>query len=275
MGVAVNDFDWPPVPYTEYLQQELEAQTRYEYLNPALDRRYDPVVVGGNAMYPIIQPGDVVLVDTGNTRPEDGRVVAVRVTGGRTLIGYWHPRDGNPVLQQERTDAVIDLAQYPHWSIYGIITKVIGRDIQPRPASPEVALGPEEARMDVTPGQAQWVIERLLADRRISAKDVNEYLAGMQGEIRDLEQRLADLRGAAGTPAVAAPVARTAVAPVKARKRRTGGKKGHPRGIAGTLAVLLRSIPAAEHAAIAAIRADKGIKAAINAARAAAKALGK
>jgi peptidase S24-like protein len=267
----VNDFDWPPVPYTEYLRQELEAQTRHDYLNPALDRRYDPVVVGGNAMHPIIQSGDVVLVDTGNTRPEDGRVIAVRVTGGRTLIGYWHPRDGNPVLQQERTDAVIDLAKYPNWSIYGIITKVIGRDIQLRPALPDVALQPEAARMDVTPGQAQWVIERLLADRRISAKDVNQYLAGMQGEIRDIEQRLADLRGAAGTPSAAAPTARTAVAPAKTRKRRAGGKKGHPRGIAGTLVVLLRSIPAAEHAAIAAIRANKGIKAAIGAARAAVK----
>jgi len=269
MGVAVNDFDWPPVPYTEYLQKELDRQTRYAYLNPGLDRRYDPVVVGGNAMHPVIQRGDVVLVDTGDTRPEDGRVVAVRVTGGRTLIGYWHPRDGNPVLQQERTDAVIDLAQYPNWSIYGVITKVVGRDIPPRPAAPDVALEAEEARMDVTPGQAQWIIERLLADRRISAKDVNQYLAGMQGEIRDIERRLSDLRGAAGTPTVAAPAARTAVAPAKTRKRRAGGKKGHPRGIAGTLAVLLRSIPAAEHAAIAAIRADKGIKAAIKAAQSA------
>jgi hypothetical protein len=35
--------------------------------------------------------------------------------------------------------------------------------------------------------------------------------------------------------------------------------------------VLLRTLPAAEHAAIQAIRADKGIKAAIKAARAAAK----
>jgi stage V sporulation protein SpoVS len=68
---------------------------------------------------------------------------------------------------------------------------------------------------------------------------------------------------------VAAPA--TAGAPAKTRKRRAGGKKGHPRGIAGTLAVLLRSIPAAEHAAIAAIRANKGIKAAISAARAAVK----
>jgi len=125
--------------------------------------------------------------------------------------------------------------------------------------------------MDVTPGQAQWVIERLLADRRISARDVNQYLAGMQGEIRDIEQRLSNLRGAAGTAPLAAPAARTAAAPAKTRKRRAGGAKGHPRGIAGTLAVLLRSIPAPEHAAIAAIRADKGIKAAIAAAKAAVK----
>jgi hypothetical protein len=126
--------------------------------------------------------------------------------------------------------------------------------------------------MDVTLGQALWIVERLLADRRISAKDVNQYLADMQGEIRDIERRLSDLRGAAGTPSVATPAARTAVASAKTRKRRrVGGKKGHPRGIAGTLAVLLRSIPAAEHAAIAAIRANKGVKAAILAARAAAK----
>jgi hypothetical protein len=79
VGVAVNDFDWPPVPYAEYLQKELDRQTRYAYLNPGLDRRYDPVVVGGNAMHPVIQRGDVVLVDTGNTRPED--VASPRLTG--------------------------------------------------------------------------------------------------------------------------------------------------------------------------------------------------
>ena len=60
----------------------------------------------------------------------------------------------------------------------------------------------------------------------------------------------------------------------KTRKRRGGGRKkgsGHPRGIAGTLAVLLRAIPATEHAAIQAIRADQGIRAAINAAQRAVK----
>lgn len=122
--------------------------------------------------------------------------------------------------------------------------------------------------IDVTPGQAQWVLERLLAQRRITSSEVRSMLAGLSTEIADIEQRLASLREAGGSRPVAARAPRRAAKARKAPKRRTGGKKGHPRGIAGTLAVLLRSIPAAEHAAIAAIRADKGIKAAIIAAKA-------
>lgn len=125
---------------------------------------------------------------------------------------------------------------------------------------------------NITGGQAQWIIERLLADRRISPQDVRHYVADMGREIQDLEQRLASLRAAAsGGPAVSAPAGSVTG---HTKKRRLGHPKkgsGHPRGIAGTLAVLLRSIPAAEHAAIAAIRADHGITAAINAARAAVK----
>ncbi len=124
----------------------------------------------------------------------------------------------------------------------------------------------------VTAGQAQWVVKRLLADRRISPQDVQRYVADMGREIQDLERRLASLRAAAGN----GPVASTAPRSVTANtgKRRPGRPKkgsGHPCGIAGTLAVLLRSIPAAEHAMITAIRADQGIKAAISAARAAVK----
>jgi hypothetical protein len=191
---TAGDFDWPPVPYSQFLRQQLAAETHYEYINPSLDRRYDPVVVGGNAMHPVIQRSDVILIDTGNKKPEDGQPVAVRVGGGRTLIGYWCNRDGKPVLEQERTDAVIDLSQYPNWSVYGIVTKIIGRGIPPHQTSLEVALGLEEPRMDVTPGQAQWVVERLLAERRISAKDVSQYLDDMLGEIRDIERRLVSLR---------------------------------------------------------------------------------
>jgi hypothetical protein len=125
--------------------------------------------------------------------------------------------------------------------------------------------------MDLTAGQAQWVVERLLAERRITSSEVRSMLAGLSTEIADIERRLASLREAGGTGSVAARMPRSAPPAPKTRKRRAGGQKGHPRGIAGTLAVLLRSIPAAEHAAIAAIRADKGIKAAIAAAKAAVK----
>ena len=122
----------------------------------------------------------------------------------------------------------------------------------------------------VTTGQAQWVLERLLADRRISQQDVQRYVADMGREIQDLERRLASLREAAGNGPVVSPVPQGAT-PMTAKRRpgRPNKGSGHPRGIAGTLAVLLRSIPAGEHAAITAIRANQGIKAAISAARAA------
>jgi hypothetical protein len=119
----------------------------------------------------------------------------------------------------------------------------------------------------VTPGQAKWIVERLIATKKISAADVRGIVADMNTEIADIERRLASLREAAGKDRTSsAPTSRAGLTS-RGRKPPAGRKKGHPRGIAGTLAVLLRSIPAAEHAAIAAIRADKGIKAAIKAAR--------
>ena len=122
----------------------------------------------------------------------------------------------------------------------------------------------------VSPAQAQWIVERLLADRRISAADVRGLLSDLGQEIREIEQRLSGLRDAAGHSPVASPTPRSEAPAVTTRKRAGRRKKGHPRGIAGTLAVLLRSIPAAEHAAIGAIRSNQGIKAAIKAAQAAA-----
>jgi hypothetical protein len=123
----------------------------------------------------------------------------------------------------------------------------------------------------VTPAQAHWIVERLIADRRISAADVRGLLSDLADEIADIERRLAGLREASGHGPVASPAPLSEAPAAKPRKRAGRRKKGHPRGIAGTLAVLLRSIPAAEHAAIAEIRANQGIKAAIKAAQAVAK----
>jgi hypothetical protein len=129
----------------------------------------------------------------------------------------------------------------------------------------------ERTAVAVSPAQAQWIVERLIADRRISAAEVRSLLLGLGQEITEIERRLSTLREASGSASVASPAPRSEAPVAKTRKRQGRKKKGHPRGIAGTLAVLLRSIPAAEHAAIAAIRADKGIKAAIKAAKAAGK----
>lgn len=130
------------------------------------------------------------------------------------------------------------------------------------------------AVIPVTPGQAQWIVERMLAEGRISAADVRNTLAAMGNEIAELERRLAALRAARGDDLVSAQPPRSAPPARKTRKRRGGRRRkasGHPRGIAGTLAVLLRSVAAAEHAGIQAIRANLGIRAAIDAAKRAVK----
>jgi hypothetical protein len=132
----------------------------------------------------------------------------------------------------------------------------------------------KSAAIGVTPGQAQWIVEWMIAERRIAAADVRNILADMGEEIAELERRLATLREVRGDASAGLQAPRSEPPARKTRKRRGGRRKvasGHPRGIAGTLAVLLRSIPAAEHAAIQAIRADQGIRAAIKAAQAAAK----
>src|SRR5258708_17051011 len=99
----------------------------------------------------------------------------------------------------------------------------------------------------LTAGQAQWVLERLLADRRISQQDVQRYVADIGREIQDLERRLAVLREATGERSVVSTAPRSVAAPPKEGKRRPGRpKKGsrHPRGIAGKLPVLLPALPA-------------------------------
>lgn len=86
----------------------------------------------------------------------------------------------------------------------------------------------------LTPGQAQYVLERLIRDRRVSVGDINGYVAEMGREISDLEQRLAQLREAAG-PAAAAAVAGNAgaAAPAVVRRRRKRGRPGRPPGRPG------------------------------------------
>jgi hypothetical protein len=54
--------------------------------------------------------------------------------------------------------------------------------------------------LDVTPGQATYVIERLLAERRLTTNDITRYLNDLQHEITTIETRLAILHAATPHP---------------------------------------------------------------------------
>jgi hypothetical protein len=92
----------------------------------------------------------------------------------------------------------------------------------------------------LSPGQASYVVERLIADRRVSAAEVNRYVAEMHREISTLEQRLNRLREAGGIAAATAVLgaAAGAAAGVIARRRpgrppgpgRPAGRPGRPPG---------------------------------------------
>lgn len=56
----------------------------------------------------------------------------------------------------------------------------------------------------LSPGQAAYVLERLMSERRISPAEINRYVGDMTSEINELEQRLQRLREAQGGGGAAA-----------------------------------------------------------------------
>lgn len=53
-------------------------------------------------------------------------------------------------------------------------------------------------RQSLSPGQAQYVVNRLIAERRISPGEVARYVGEIQRDIADIEARLTRLREASG-----------------------------------------------------------------------------
>lgn len=68
---------------------------------------------------------------------------------------------------------------------------------------------------ELTPGQAKFVLERIVSDKKIKSREIDKYLREMDGEIQNLEERLSMLRGArGGAPASSG----------RARKKASGGR---------------------------------------------------
>jgi len=124
----------------------------------------------------------------------------------------------------------------------------------------------------LTPTQAQYVIERMLADRRISRAEVARYVGGLPGEIRALEERLTSLRAATNggqAPAESAAPARGRAPRRSARPAKRGRKSQATaavpawRKLQGSYIGYLRQFPEAKRGKYQRIAKKEGQEAAI------------
>ncbi|MGZ5494015.1 MAG: hypothetical protein ACXWHG_10435 [Thermoanaerobaculia bacterium] len=133
-----------------------------------------------------------------------------------------------------------------------------------------------------TPGQAKYVLERLIKDHRISASDVRGYVDEMRSEIGVLEERLRSLREAAGEAIRSAVQALTprrrrgrppgsgAKAPAAAKPRAKRRRRARitpeqlaSRQLQGRYLGLIRQIPASRRGQYQKIAKERGREAAI------------
>jgi hypothetical protein len=137
--------------------------------------------------------------------------------------------------------------------------------------------------MELRPGQAAYVLERLVRERRVSGADVRRCIADMGREIADLEARLYRLRQASGngaptSPAGSGPVGSerrprrsAATQPARARTHHTKkvaarpAKKNTAKQLGGRFAGLIRRLPQADRAQYHEIKQRDGVEAAIKA----------
>jgi hypothetical protein len=98
-----------------------------------------------------------------------------------------------------------------------------------------------------SPGQAHYVLNRLIDERRLSHGEVSRYVTDMHGEISSLEQRLASLRAAAGHSASSG-----------ASSSPTGRRRGRPPGSGRKAGAAASSAGASSSGSSAAAPAQRG-----------------
>ena len=123
---------------------------------------------------------------------------------------------------------------------------------------------PRKEPLRLSPGQATYVLDRLIADRRISSGEVSRYVSDMHREISELESRLQSLRQASGA-APRLPIARRNApeAPARGRRRKITAEQRASRVIQGRYLGLIRQIPASRRGQYQKIAKEKGREAAI------------
>jgi hypothetical protein len=122
----------------------------------------------------------------------------------------------------------------------------------------------------LSPGAAIYIVERLIAERRLHPVDVDVYLLELEREIVETEQRLRVLRAAAGPTTATAPVVRSSPSQTPGRRRRGQTKAAAPspaRQLQGRFVGFIRQIPAAKRPHYQQVMKDQGYNAAILAMR--------
>ena len=132
----------------------------------------------------------------------------------------------------------------------------------------------------LSPGQASYVLQRLIRDRRVSAGEVSRYVSDMQREITELEERLEALRQASGSASSQTGGQRRRGRPpaqASSQQSQGGGQGGaqrrrgraitaeqrQSRVIQGRYLGLIRQIPASRRGQYQKIAKEKGREAAI------------
>ena len=118
----------------------------------------------------------------------------------------------------------------------------------------------------LNPGQASYVLERLVADRRVTAREIERYMSEMEREISELETRLQSLRQASGNGGVANSHPGNAgprTAGASRRRKRVSAEQIESRRIQGRYLGLIRQVPANRRAHFQKIAKDRGREAAI------------
>lgn len=121
----------------------------------------------------------------------------------------------------------------------------------------------------LTPPQAHYVIQRLIAARAVTPSEISRYLSDVGREIRLLEERLETLRLASNGTAPSEP--RPAAAKGRARQRRTAVPKGRTSAsqkLQGSYIGHIRKFPKPARAKYSAIAKAEGREAAIKRMRA-------
>jgi hypothetical protein len=117
----------------------------------------------------------------------------------------------------------------------------------------------QSAGTGLTPSQALYVLDRLVRERRVNAREVSRMASEMSTEIAELERRLAMLRGNAGGGAAS-------------RGRRSGrpvnAAVAASRRLQGEYMGLMRHVSGRDRARIKKIAATKGREAAVREMRA-------